>query len=66
MNTFDDPSVTVEPQPVASPARVACLPPTVTFELPEVMALPAGHGACRLWSPALRQGSGLRRGHSGS
>jgi len=36
----------VEPQPVVSPARVASLPPTVTFELPEVMALPAGHGAC--------------------
>ena len=53
MNTFDDPSVTVEPQPVVSPARAACLPPTMTFELPEVIALPAGHGgACPLWSPA--------------
>src|SRR6187401_666654 len=44
MNTFDEPSTMVEPQPVVSPARVASLPPTVTFELPEVMALPAGHG----------------------
>src|SRR5262245_3078046 len=30
----------------------ACLPPTVKFELPEVMALLAGHGACPVWSPA--------------
>src|SRR5262249_3053112 len=42
----------VEPQPVASPTCAACLPPTVKFELPEVMALPAGHGACPVWSPA--------------
>src|SRR5262249_2856161 len=42
----------VEPQPLASPACAACLPPTGTSELPEVMALPAGHGACPLWSPA--------------
>src|SRR5262245_26829998 len=49
MNTLEDPSTTVEPQPVLSPARAACLPPTVTFELPDVTALPAGQG-CPLWS----------------
>jgi|SRR5512132_1656935 hypothetical protein len=52
MNTFDEPSTMVEPQPVVSPARAACLPPTMTFELPEVMALPAGHGAYPFWSAA--------------
>src|ERR1700745_2509405 len=46
MNTFDEPSTMGEPQPVVSPALAASLPPTVTFELPEAMALPAGHGAC--------------------
>jgi len=54
----------VEPQPVASPTCAACLPPTVKFELPEVMALPAGHGPVRSGrrrTPDLRQGSGLWR-----
>jgi hypothetical protein len=43
MKTSGEPSTTVEPQPVASPERAACLPSTITLSLPEAM-LPCGQG----------------------
>jgi hypothetical protein len=46
MNTSGEPSITALPQPVASPARAACLPSTMTLSLPEAMV--EGQGALPL------------------